>query len=171
MMRLYDKRKKVYLLVLLSLIASTTIGSAWVMRAEEAEETVKQFRSMLPERPSPLLIFENNFRASLLMLVPFLGLPLAYYITFSTGRVLAAVGSEQHVSGIILLVTTAIMPFFWLEFLAYALASTECLYLTVGILKRRLRSEVKPLIFTFSSSFGLLLAGAFVEFIMIEWFI
>ncbi len=163
------ERKKVYLIVLLSLIASTALGSAWSIGEAEAEETVRQFKSMLPERISPLFIFSNNFRASLLMLIPFIGLPLGYYITFSTGRVLAAFGFERHISGLLLFGFTAIMPFFWLEFLAYGLTSTECVYLTLGLLKRRVKEELKPLLLTIGISFVLLFAGAWVEFIMVEY--
>jgi hypothetical protein len=102
------------------------------------------------------------------MLIPGLGLILAPYVLYNTGLVFSASGVVNNISGVTLFLTTTILPFFWLEFAAYAASITQNLYLIWAIKSKILRYELRNLAYTLIAIAALLLLGAWVEMIFIS---
>lgn len=156
-------RRRVFLLVLFTLISCAALGSATVVRKEEAYTILENVEKNIPYHPTTIDIFINNVRVALLMLIPGLGLILAPYVLYNTGLVFAATGVVNDISGLVLLLATAILPFFWLEFVAYAASITQNLYLIWAIKSRALRCELKYVGYTLVIIVVLLLLGAWIE--------
>ena len=159
---------KVFVIVLLSLLGVAFIGSAVPLDKTQAEQMLDEARKVLPQKPSIDAIFLNNFRASLLMTIPGIGVVLAGIILYNTGVVFGATGVTTNIYGPLLMLVVAITPFFWFEFLAYAASVTQCLYLTQGILKKNFKREIKRTVFVIALIALFLLLGAAVEFLFIQ---
>jgi hypothetical protein len=161
-------RRRIYLIVFLILIGFTALGSATTVDRSEADKILEDVRKTVPATPSIIDIFSNNIRVALLMLIPGLGLILAPYVLYNTGLVFSASGVVNNISGVTLFLTTTILPFFWLEFAAYAASITQNLYLIWAIKSKILRYELRNLAYTLIAIAALLLLGAWVEMIFIS---
>ena len=161
-------RRRTFLIVFLILVGFTAVGSATTLERSEAERILEDVRKIIPDKPNAIDIFSNNIRIALLMLIPGFGLILAPYVLYNTGLVFSATGLANNVSGITLLLTTTILPFFWLEFAAYAASVTQNLYLISAIKSKKLRYELRNLAFTIIIVTALLLLGAWIEMIFIS---
>jgi len=161
-------RRRIYLIVFLILIGFTALGSATTVDRSEADKILEDVRKTVPATPSIIDIFSNNIRVVLLMLIPGLGLILAPYVLYNTGLVFSASGVVNNISGVTLFLTTTILPFFWLEFAAYAASITQNLYLIWAIKSKILRYELRNLAYTLIAIAALLLLGAWVEMIFIS---
>ena len=156
-------RRITFTIVFVALLALAMIGASSHLSSGDAESIIERVKAIMPTEPTPYFIFMNNERIALVMLIPILGLILGGFAIYNTGVIFAASGVLKGASGIDLLLNTAAYPFFWLEFLAYAAAMTQCIYLTTGIFRKRIRSELKPTLYTIVSSAALLLLGAWIE--------
>jgi len=161
-------RRRTFLIVFLILVGFTAVGSATTLERSEAERILEDVRKIIPDKPNAIDIFSNNIMIALLMLIPGFGLILAPYVLYNTGLVFSATGLANNVSGITLLLTTTILPFFWLEFAAYAASVTQNLYLIWAIKSKNLRYELRNLAFTIIIVTALLLLGAWIEMIFIS---
>ncbi|HEY4673428.1 MAG TPA: stage II sporulation protein M [Nitrososphaerales archaeon] len=159
---------KVFVIVLVSLLGVAFIGSATPMDKSQAEQMLEEAKKVLPQKPSTDAIFLNNFRASLLMTIPGIGIVLAGIILYNTGAVFGATGVIINIYGPLLMLVVAITPFFWFEFLAYAAGVTQSLYLTQGILKKNFKREIKRTVFVIALIALFLLLGAAVEVLFIQ---
>lgn len=161
---------KVCVIVLVSLLGVAFIGSAIPMDKTQAEQMLEEAKKVLPQKPSTEAIFLNNFRASLLMTIPGIGIVLAGIILYNTGLVFGAAGITINppIYGPLLMLVVAITPFFWFEFLAYAAGVTQSLYLAQGILKKNIKREIKRTVFVIALIGLLLLLGAAVEVLFIQ---
>lgn len=92
-----------------------------------------------------LSIFENNYLLASIELVPLFGPALFVYVTYSTSRVLDAVG--YGIPGPLLVLQILFYPHSWLELPAYAVAVTQSLLLTYAAIKRRLLEEALKTLF------------------------
>ena len=161
-------RHYTFLIVLLTLIGFTALGSATTLERREAERIVEDVKKIVPATPNTIDIFSNNIKIALLMLIPGFGLILAPYVLYNTGLVFSASGVLNNVSGITLFLTTTLLPFFWLEFAAYAASITQNLYLLWAIKSKILRYELRNLAYTIIAVAALLLLGAWVEALIIS---
>jgi len=144
------------------------MGSAVPLERDEAKQMLEEARKILPQKPSTDAIFLNNFRASLLMTIPGIGIVLAGIILYNTGVVFAATGVTTNIYGPLLMLVVAITPFFWFEFLAYAAGVTQSLLLMKGILKKNIKQEIKRTAYVIAIIAIFLVLGAAVEVIFIE---
>lgn len=161
-------RRHTFLIVLLILIGFTALGSATTLERREAERILEDVEKILPATPNTIDIFSNNIRIALLMLIPGFGLILAPYVLYNTGLVFSALGVVNNISGITLFLTTTLLPFFWLEFAAYAASITQNLYLLWAIKSKILRYELRNLAYTIIAVAALLLLAAWVEALLIS---
>ena len=152
----------------MGLLGAAFIGSAVPMDKAQAEQMLEEARKILPQKPSTDAIFLNNFRASLLMTIPGIGIVLAGIILYNTGVVFAATGVVQGIYGPLLMLVVAITPFFWFEFLAYTAGVTQSLYLAKSTLRKSIRGEMKRTAYVIAIIALFLLLGAAVEVIFIE---
>ncbi len=86
------------------------------------------------------MIFQNNFRISLLGFIPVLGILLLLFIGYNTGLAFAAAAllrstPQNPLTGIDYLLFTMILPFFFWELAAYALTMMEGIILVRGLIK------------------------------------
>lgn len=160
--------KKVFAAVLIGLLGMAFVGSGMPMDKNEAEQLIEEAKKTLPEKVSVDTIFLNNFRASLLMTIPGIGVVLAGIIIYNTGVVFGATGITTNIYGPLLLLVVAITPFFWLEFLAYAAGATQSLYLMRSIVSKSIKSEIKRTAFVLAIVALFLLIGAAVEVLFIQ---
>ena len=161
-------RRRIFLIVFFLLIGFTALGSATTIDRGEADKILENVRKTVPATPSIIDIFSNNLRVALLMLIPGLGLILAPYVLYNTGLVFSASGVVNDISGITLFLTATILPFFWLEFAAYAASVTQNIYLIWAIKSKILKYEFRNLVYTIIAIVALLLLGAWVETIFVS---
>jgi len=161
-------RRHTFLIALLILIGFTALGSATTVERSEAERILEDVKKIVPAKPNTIDIFSNNIKIALLMLIPGFGLILGPYVLYNTGLVFSASGVVNNISGITLFLTTTILPFFWLEFAAYAASITQNLYLIWAIKSKILRCELRNLAYTIIAVAALLLFGAWIEMIFIS---
>ena len=162
------RRLKVFAMVLLFLLLVFMVGAFSPMERTEAQRRMEEAQKILPREPNIQAIFSNNLRVALLMLIPVLGLILGSYSLYNTGLYFSATSVSMGVSSGLLLLAVILQPFFWLEFVAYALSMTQNLYLTGALVHRRIRGEVKPLILVVALLAAILLVGAAVEVLIIN---
>ncbi|MEM4495325.1 MAG: stage II sporulation protein M [Candidatus Caldarchaeum sp.] len=135
----------------------------------DAENLVNQFEQILPNVvENPAFIFLNNFAASLLMMIPVLGLALAGLIVYNTGAVIGAFSAVSNIPVPLLLLIPFITVYGFIEMLAYGFAVSESFFLTTSAIRKQLRKEIRSLPYTVAVVVLLLLAGAVIEWILIR---
>lgn len=160
---------KAFSILLLLLVAVGFLGSSKPLSEPEARSVLEEASRLLPRELNAKAIFINNLRAAVLMMIPALGLPIAFIISYKTGVVVSALGARVGVPGFLILTTVAAKPFFWLEFTAYSASATQSFFLALRLLRggRGLRLELRRTFIIAGFATLLLLAGAFIEL----WFI
>lgn len=158
---------RLYFLVLVGLIGVALLGSAAPLDEAQAGEVLRQADEIIPDNITPELIFLNNVRAALIMMIPGLGAIFGGLIIYSTGLVFGAVGQVAGIFGPVLILIVALTPFFWLEFLAYSASMTQSLFIGYGIYKGKFRAEgIRTALLILLVVVSLVL-GAFVEILFI----
>jgi uncharacterized membrane protein SpoIIM required for sporulation len=160
-------RLKLFFIMLVVLIVVVNVGAAQPQSLGQAESTIRAIRARFPE-PGALQIFLNNFGVALLMLIPGLGVVLSLLSMYITGTVIGALGVLQGAPWYLLTLGLMLTPFFWLEFTAYALASTQSIFLVASPFQKKFRREVKYTIPVTMLAAALLFFGAIIETFMIE---
>ena len=156
-----------FIFVLIFTVLVGLIGSAFPLDMEQVSEILEQAEELIPVDIDARAIFMNNYRISLIMLTPILGFLFGLLVIFQTGMVFGAAGSSIGISGIFLYGLTALMPFFWLEFIAYAASMTESMYFVRGLIEKKSNTEVKRVFTIIILNFILLGAGALIEILFI----
>ena len=161
-------RRRVYLIILIVLISIVLASSSIPIDQSEAKQIMDNLENIIPGDPTTFPIFQNNMQIVLLMMVPVLGLIIGPYALYNTGLVFSASGVISGFPGILMLLIIFIMPFSWLEFLSYAAAITQGLYLIWAIKKKRLRIEIRNTLRVIGIVAILLFVGAWIEEIFIQ---
>lgn len=144
-------------------IAATLVGTIPSMSTSDAQGIVEEFEAEVPHLMSVSAIFRNNFMHCLLMFTPVLGPLYALYVLYSTGRVLAALGIVHGVNPATLFGFTFLFPFAWFEYVAYALAISQSVWIIVGIAQRRFKAEAIITGILIAACALLLLSAAAIE--------
>jgi len=162
-------RVLVLILAFLSSLAITLAGTFSSMSPPEAQGIYDEFQEALPHLMSVPAIFQNNLMYALIMFVPVLGPLSAFYVLYSTGRLIAAFAMVSGENPTALFILTFFFPHSWIEYAAYALAISQSLWLTLRIAQRRsLKAEVKNTCISIAACAALLLLGAVVEMTTIQ---
>lgn len=160
-------RARVSALIIAFLIsfAVTLAGTFSSMSPSEAQGIYQEFQEALPHLLSVQAIFQNNLMYALIMFIPVLGPLSAFYVLYSTGRVIAAFAMVSNGENpAFLFILTFFLPHAWIEYTAYALAISQSLWLTLRIAQRRsLKAEVKNTCMSIAACSALLLLGAVIE--------
>jgi len=120
----------------------------------------------LPKAQQVSFIFGNNLMICLAGFVPIVGPIFECYVLYSTGVVLSAyVAYDESVqmSPLLLFLLLFILPFTWLEFLAYSTAIAESFWLTWRIIQRKGKREIKNACILISICAVMLLVAAIIE--------
>jgi hypothetical protein len=138
------KRILTMFLVLLLAFITTFAGVVTPMMREEAEATKKEFEKFekVPDELMFQLIFGNNFYICFLMFIPFLGPILGFYAFYNTGRVIGAVAIAEGADPATIFMAIFILPFAWLEYIAYSIAISQSFWLTLRIFRRKAKMEL-----------------------------
>ncbi len=164
--RVWKRTFIIFLLLTLILIA---VGSLVTLSSEQMAEIQKNLERMLPESPDALFIFRNNFSIASLMLVPGLGVALGLIILFDTGLAISVLAGPTSVPAILIFLALLILPFSWLEFIAYSSAMTQSVLLATALLRRRgVKKELMRTGIIWAGIFVVLLAAAFIEALFIR---
>tara|TARA_B100000029_G_C17609532_1_gene968980 strand:- start:7681 stop:8202 length:522 start_codon:yes stop_codon:yes gene_type:complete len=156
-----------FIFVLIFTILAGLIGSAFPLDVEQVSDILEQAEELIPVDIDAQAIFLNNYRISLIMLAPVLGFVFGFIVIFQTGMVFGAAGSSVGFSGVLLYGLTALTPFFWLEFIAYAASMTESVYFIRGIIEKNTKIEIKRVFAIIILNFVLLGLGALIEMLFI----
>ena len=156
-----------FIFVLIFTVLIGLIGSAFPLNGEQISEILEEANELIPDDIDVRKIFFNNYRISLIMLLPVLGFVFGLLVIFQTGMVFGAVGTSIGFSGILLYGLTALTPFFWLEFIAYAASMTESIYIIRGLIERKFKIELTRVLAIIIINFVLLGLGALIEILFI----
>ncbi len=154
--------RRIFLFSLVALLVFFYAGALTPVGKDDANKIMEETKRIVQEK-SVTAIFLNNARLTLLFLVPGLGLFLAPYAVHRTGLAFAA---STVVSGVplpVLIAVVTILPFFWLEFTAYAASLTQSMHLLASPFRHRVRQELKRTVYVILVTIALLLVGAFIE--------
>ena len=159
-------RRSAVAIIFIIQILTTLVGANSQIDASEARDIVKSQEEMVPY-VGLSGIFGNNFMHALITFTPVFGPVWAGYVLFSTGRIFAAFGSVKGINPNLLLGITLLLPHAWLEYLAYALAVSQSIWLILMARQHQFRAEVKNLYKMVTVCALLLLLAAFIETIII----
>ena len=112
-------------------------------------------------------IFGNNFLISLITFVPFVGPIFGLYVMYSTGVVVAADSIAHNASPLWVFFNLIVLPFAWMEFLAYAVAIASSAWLAWRITQRGARAELSRTCIFISACAVILVVAAAIEVYMI----
>jgi len=172
---LYAARKMhtlLFLTILFLNILVTSAGALSKVESPQAQVIVKDFREMekMLRTVGVQLIFGNNMMYCLVMFIPFVGPISGFYVLYSTGRVLAALGYVLGADPLLLFLSLLIYPHSWLEYISYSLAISESIRLSIYTLRYRLKglkAELPRTAKYISLCAALLLTGALIEMALI----
>ena len=147
----------------------TPLSSQMITDLGEGLEETQTMISNLPAVQQVSFIFGNNFMICLIGFVPIIGPIFESYVLYSTGVTITAYVSHMNmqVNPILVFASLFILPFTWLEFLAYSSAISESFWLMWRLIKRKGKSEIKNSCIIISLCAAILLVAAIIEVAMI----
>ncbi|NIP61400.1 MAG: stage II sporulation protein M [Nitrosopumilaceae archaeon] len=145
------------------------VGSMSEPTDEEAKEFLKEFETLVEDIDS-IGIFLHNTSLALPMFIPGFGVAWGLFSGWSTGFAFSAIVSQTpELAAIPPLAILYLSPFGIMELTAYSLAISRSFILVVLIIKKHnLSPAIRPTLIEVGIVVGLLLAGGFLEFYMIE---
>jgi hypothetical protein len=161
---------KMLLIVLVVLLTLGGIAASTPLSPQDAAQLEEQVGETLAQDPTPTFIFANNVRIGLAMLIPVVGPLFGGFAIYQTGLVFAAFGISSGLPGLALFVASMLFPFFWLEFVAYAAAIGQSIFLLASFWRHQIRFEARRTAVVAGLVALLLFVGAFVEAAILTFF-
>ncbi|MEM0384389.1 MAG: stage II sporulation protein M [Candidatus Caldarchaeum sp.] len=153
------------------LIILLAAGALTPVSVPEAQNMVESFEELVASLTvSPAGIFFNNLVASLLMIIPALGMALAAYIVYNTGLVIGAISTTSNTPVGLSLLIPFLTFYGFVEMLAYGFAVSESFFLTSAVVRRRFRSEMVVVPYVLGVVVLLLALAAVIEWLLIRLF-
>lgn len=145
------------------------LGSMSTVSEEEANLFMSEFEELVLDIDA-FGIFTHNLTLALPMFVPGFGVAWGLFSAWSTGFAFAAiVVSAPQIGEIHPLTILFLSPFGLMEITAYSFGISRSFILIRAVVKKiDLKQFVKPTIIEIGIVVGLLLAGGYLEFYMIE---
>ena len=136
---------------------------------EEAKEFLKEFETLVEDIDS-VGIFLHNTSLALPMFIPGFGVAWGLFSGWSTGFAFSTIVSQApELAAIPPLAILYLSPFGIMELTAYSLAISRSFILIVLVIKKQnISPAIRPTLIEVGIVVGLLLAGGFLEFYMIE---
>lgn len=149
--------------------ATFQIGSMSTVTEEEAALFMEEFEDLVLDIDG-FGIFAHNTTLALPMFIPGFGVAWGLFSAWSTGFAFAAITTvAPQLSSIPPLSILFLYPFGIMELVAYSLAISRSYILIRAIFKKTsLAVFIKPVIIEIGVVVGLLLAGGYLEFYMID---
>jgi len=101
------------------------------------------------------------------MFVPVAGIAYGMFVLFNTGYHIAMFAIVEEYPPALVFLSYFLLPFFWMEFISFAIAMSESTILTFRLLKGEFRSKLHETCKWIAICALILLASAFIEVIMI----
>ena len=145
------------------------LGSMSTVSQDEADLFMEEFEKLVLDIDA-FGIFVHNTTIALPMFIPGFGIFWGLFSSWSTGYAFAAIVTSMpeiaHISPLSILFLS---PFGLMEISAYSLGISRSFILIKAIItKTNLSQFIKPTIIEIGIVVGLLLAGGYIEFYMIE---
>ena len=145
------------------------LGSMSTVSQDEADLFMEEFEKLVLDIDA-FGIFVHNTTIALPMFIPGFGIFWGLFSSWSTGYAFAAIITSMpeiaHISPLSILFLS---PFGLMEISAYSLGISRSFILIKAIItKTNLSQFIKPTIIEIGIVIGLLLAGGYIEFYMIE---
>ena len=145
------------------------LGSMSTVSQEESDLFMEEFEKLVLDIDA-FGIFVHNTTIALPMFIPGFGIFWGLFSSWSTGYAFAAIVTSMpeigHISPLSILFLS---PFGLMEISAYSLGISRSFILIKAIItKTNLSQFIKPTIIEIGIVIGLLLAGGYIEFYMIE---
>ena len=165
------KRRLIYLAFgIVAFLTAYYVGATIDMDEKEAEDLKQGFTKQIKDI-NQTGIFINNLKIALAMFIPAAGFGLGLFSGFSTGMVFSALAETSHLFNNIPPLIILITPFGIMEVLAYGLAMSRSGMLIYQFVKKKSwREYAIPTLVEIGTVIVVLLAGAIIEWQMIEQF-
>jgi hypothetical protein len=150
-------------------VAAFQIGSMSSVSEEEANAFMAEFEELVLDIDA-FGIFTHNTVIALPMFIPGFGVAWGIFSAWSTGFAFAAIATTiPEIGEIPPLSILFLSPFGLMEITAYSIGISRSFILIRAVSKKiSLRSFIKPTVMEIGIVLGLLLAGGYLEFYMIE---
>ena len=150
-------------------VAAFQIGSMSSVSEEEANAFMAEFEELVLDIDA-FGIFTHNLTIALPMFIPGFGVAWGIFSAWSTGFAFAAIATTvPEIGEIPPLSILFLSPFGLMEITAYSIGISRSFILIRAVSKKiNLRSFIKPTVMEIGIVVGLLLAGGYLEFYMIE---
>ncbi|MEM1945073.1 MAG: stage II sporulation protein M, partial [Nitrososphaerota archaeon] len=165
-----EVRRRVYysLAATACMIAVLSAGALTPLDPNTSEMLLSQAEQLISRAgASPLGILANNLLASLIMMIPAIGIPLSIFIVYNTGLIFSALSVSYGVPSYLLLTIPFITLYGLLEMLAYGVAVSESAVMVSAVFRRRIGRELKLLPIVVAVTAALLAVAALLEFLLI----
>ncbi len=162
-------RTILFFIFLASFAAVYQIGSMSTVSEEDASAFMAEFEELVLDIDA-FGIFTHNTTIALPMFIPGFGVAWGLFSAWSTGFAFAAITTTApQLGNISPLAILFLSPFGLMELVAYSLGLSRSFILIRAISKKiNLTQFIKPTIMEIGAVVGLLLAGGYLEFYMIE---
>lgn len=164
-------RRRIYyaLIATASLIGVLSSGALTPLDDTTSEALLTQAEQLISTvGTSPLRILFNNLLASLIMMIPALGILLSVFIVYNTGLIFSAISANQGLPAYLLLTIPFITGYGLLEMLAYGVAVSESAVMGYALFRRRIGGELRLLPLVIVVVAALLAIAALIEFLLIR---
>ncbi len=150
-------------------VAAFQIGSMSSVSEEEANAFMAEFEELVLDIDA-FGIFTHNTVIALPMFIPGFGVAWGIFSAWSTGFAFAAIATTiPEIGEIPPLSILFLSPFGLMEITAYSIGISRSFILIQAVIKKiSLRPFIKPTVMEIGIVMGLLLAGGYLEFYMIE---
>lgn len=150
---------------------SYSIGATSTVSTADAETFLKEFQLAI-KGIDAIGIFTHNVSIALPMFIPGFGMIWGAFAAWSTGFAFSAlVTTTPLLAKIPPLALLFISPFGLMEITAYSIGMSRSFLLIKSIIKKKsLKLEIRPTAIEIGIVVVLLLAGGFIEFVMIQEF-
>ena len=158
-----------FFIFLILFSATFQIGSMSTVSEEDAKEFMVEFEKLVLDIDA-FGIFTHNTTIALPMFIPGFGIVWGLFSAWSTGFAFASIATTApELREIQPLTILFFSPFGLMELTAYSLGISRSFLLIHAIIKKvTLFPQIKPTIIEIGIMIGLLLAGGYIEFYMIE---
>ena len=166
-----NKRVLIFLIFIGIFSISYEVGSLSKLSDEDSKSFLKEFQKVV-EGIDAIGIFEHNVSVALPMFIPGFGMAWGSFAAWSTGVAFEAlVTNTPALAKIPALALIFLSPFGIMELVAYSLGMSRSYLLVNAIIRKKpLKNELKQTGIEIGIALALLLAGAFIEYAMIQQF-
>ncbi|HJU13475.1 MAG TPA: stage II sporulation protein M [Candidatus Nitrosotalea sp.] len=168
---LATRRFLIFLIFIGIFSAAYSIGSESTMSTEDSKNFIKEFEQVV-QGIDAIGIFTHNVTVALPMFIPGFGIAWGSFAAWSTGLAFRAlVSTTPALAKLPPLAIIYLSPFGVMELCAYSIGMSRSFLIINAIIRRKpLVLQVRPVMIEVGIVIALLLAGAFIEYSMIQQF-